>query len=466
LYGILVLALLLIAATLVFWDFAEHQWRLLWLAAGGLALAIILVYRRAYRTDWLFPPVVYMVIFWLFHFGLVFPAALRPELLFSMSPWYSKFFTSPEAGKAVIASLLFLTAFAWGVSRRSPRLVRLDVKKTGRAPELALAGWVVIAFGLVLLATFLANHGIRAFFLPYSEYFEISNTPTYAIFIISFGLILLAAGGISVRAILATGLLTYFPLFLLMMAAGSRTGPLFSVVVLVIIMNLRGIRIPRFWLAAGGLGILVVIATVRDVRSPGLASARATPGTISVGDPISGMTELGGSLCPVIATADYMGSNPYLYGASYVYPFYRQGARALGRDPGSPDTDVRFIARYITRIYGAVGYSTVAEAYANGGLIAVALFAAAWGLALGLLMRNAGTPYGAALLAAVLIPMMSNIRNSFIYVPAWIFLAAVPLMIMYLFRRGISKNRLRETLASTPPIPEARLRVPSLGAKG
>lgn len=466
-YGVLVLALLLFGAVLAFPEFAQRHWRVLWFAAGGLGAGIVVFFRRGLRADWLHPAVVYMIIFWLFHFGLVFPAALDPDILFSMAPWYYQYFSRPEAGTAVIAALLFMAFFAWGASLlSSPRPVRAESKKRFRTPELVLGGWAMILLGLGILVSFVITYGIQVFFLPYSDYIEISNTPTYAIINIAFGLILLAVGGSSVRTVIGAGLLTYMPLFLLTMASGSRTGPLFSLVVIIIILSMRGIRIPRVWLAVGALAVLVLISTIRDVRSPGLAGARDAAGSISIGDPMAGMTELGSSICPVIVTAEFMRTSPYLYGSSYVYPFYRQIARAIGRDPGSPETDARFIATYITSFYGSIGFSTVAEAYANGGLAGVAIFAVLWGLALGWLVRKAGTPYGAAFLAAVLIPMMSNIRNSFIYVPAWIFFGAIPLVAMKILRKGISKRRSREISEANPPVSEARLHVPSLGVKG
>jgi len=205
-------------------------------------------------------------------------------------------------------------------------------------------------------------------------------------------------------------------------------------VVLVLIMNLQGVRLPRFLLIGGAILVLIMTATIRDYRLTGLSTTLGSSTALSIRDPVTGMTELGGSLCPVIVTVDYMRENRPFFGETYVYPFYRSVAKIIGFDPGSPISDRRFIAQHITQIYGAIGYSTVAEAYANGRLIGVALFAAAWGMGLSFLMKRASSPYGVALLAVVLIPMMSNIRNSFIYVPAWIFVGALPLAFLYIIR--------------------------------
>ena len=88
-----------------------------------------------------------------------------------------------------------------------------------------------------------------------------------------------------------------------------------------------------------------------------------------------------------------------------------------------------------TKAIGQIGYSTVAEAFANWGTVGVVLFAGLWGIALGILGRISGNAYGLPVFAVVLLPMIINVRNSFVYVPAWIFLGMMPILIARILRR-------------------------------
>jgi hypothetical protein len=97
-------------------------------------------------------------------------------------------------------------------------------------------------------------------------------------------------------------------------------------------------------------------------------------------------------------------------------------------------TDPRFIGEFMNRQYGSIGFSTVAEAYANGGSAGVVLFAIAWGALLGWLERFGGTAYGRALLGVVLLPMLFNVRNSFIFVPAWVGTGLAVVAVAYVLR--------------------------------
>jgi oligosaccharide repeat unit polymerase len=442
--AVLAISVFYILAGVLYIEKTEKAWRLFWLVGGLLALVIIALFKHSQRLDWLSPPVLYMIVFWLFHFGLVFPGAIIPDIIFSLPPWYVHFFTSPDTSIAVFVSLLFLTAFCWGAACRSGSYRRIRKGEEEVNPGLRMVGIASILIGVGIFMAFVLSHGIATFFQSYNEFFLISGAPTTSIFVIAYGLMLILFADRSRRTFLTLGAITYVPLFFLMMASGSRTGPLFSLIVLLAMMNIKGIRLPRLLLIIGSVVGLALIATIRDTRIVGIENARETSSVISIGDPITGMTELGGSICPVVATIDYFRSGHLLYGESYGYPFFRQVAKLLGRDPGSEESDMRFIARYITRIYGAIGYSTVAEAYANGGMLGIVIFGSLWGLILKLLMKNAGSPLGSSILGVILIPMMSNIRNSFIYVPAWIFMGILPIIVQIIFR-----SRRRRKVASS-----------------
>ncbi len=408
-----------------------------WFILGGMGLAIIFVYQRALQLDWLSASVAYMVIFWIFHLGLVFPAAIVPSILsnFGLLDWLMSY----ENSMAVVASLLFLVSFALGTllrrDDRNPTRATVATDKT--APELIIVGWVIVIGGTLWGIWSVMTYGVESIFSSYQAFFAISNSFSYAVLLTAYGLVLQIAGGRSLRAVFITALWSYLPVAVLTMLAGARTTALSTAVVLVIIAARRGLHIPRLALTSGIVIVLTLTATIREVRQVGLTDVLSSQTDVAIQSPVSGLTELGGSLMPVTATIDYMKSHDFFWGETYFYPIWRQIGRLIGAETGTPDTDPRFIADRITGLYGAIGYSTAAEAYANGGLLGVIVFAGLWGLVFCWLEQRSDTPYGLAIFAGVLIPMFINIRNSFIYVPAWIVLAILPVTFARLLPRKL-----------------------------
>lgn len=423
--------------------------RLVWFVGGGLSMALILVFRWVNRLDWLASPVAYALVFWMFHFGLVFPASVIPSVLDQFAPWNIDWLYFPEAGKAVLLSALFLAAFFLGwiaLNRPNGRRDPVEIPETG-APELVVAGRLVLGGGLLLAALGILQFGVTIFLSSYEVFFQIHNIFSWAVVVTAYGLVLLLAGGLPLRSVLRTMLWSYLPLAVLTFLAGARTAPLFTAAVLGVVMAKRGLRLPNLGLGVVALIMLLSISLVRETRQVGLGEALVDQQLVPATSALTGMTELGGSLRPVAATVHYIevANNDYLQGQTYVYPVWRQLQRLLGLPRSDPQADPRFIATHISQLYSAaMGYSVVAEGFANGGPLGVLLFALAWGAILGWLDRLSVRPYGLALLAAVLIPMMINIRNSFIFVPAWIFLGVLVLLTSrYLLRNLLVRRAQR-----------------------
>jgi hypothetical protein len=229
------------------------------------------------------------------------------------------------------------------------------------------------------------------------------------------------ASGAAVRHVrwaLALFVVAAVPVFLV----GGRSAPMFVTVALVVTAVQRGLVLRLRWLGVAALVLLGAIAVVRVSRERGpetIVDAAAESGPTA---PVTGLAELGGSLAPVWAVIDseQRWGRQYSWGETYLFPLWRIWARFAGAERGDPATDPRYIATFTNREYGSIGFSTVAEAYANGGTAGVVVFAVAWGALLGLLERSGGTPYGRARLGAVLLPMLFDVRNSFIFVPAWV----------------------------------------------
>ncbi len=429
-------------ATLVNFKMGEMA-RLTWFFCGGLAFLLIWLVNWSIGLEWLSAPLAYAAVFWMFHFGMVFPASVMPSIIERYDPWNIDWVYDPETGKAVLVSLLFLASFLFGTtvsSRIEPSRRTLDGPSNPQARELVLAGGIVQALAIATFGLALLRYGVAVFFQSYGQFFQIHNSFTWSVVLAAYGLVLRLAGGKPPKAVLQTLLWTYLPLAALTFIAGARTGPLFSAVVLGVAFTKRGLRLSRVSLWALLVAALLLIGVVRQTRQYGLAELVQGSETLTtIESPIAGMSELGGSLRPLSATINYIDTvgNSLFLGKTYVYPIVRQVEAVLGIPRGNPETEPRFIATHISLLYGAaMGYSVAAEGYVNGGVFGAALFALLWGLLLATLNNRSASAYGLAILGGVLLPMMISVRNSFIFVPAWIFLAGLVLVVArYVLRR-------------------------------
>jgi hypothetical protein len=405
-----------------------------WLFVSVLGLLLVFMVGR--DEGWRKRParVAYAAVFWSFHFGLTFLGALAPSVLSDRPSWAVDWLFTPEARLAIVEAFVFLACFVIGSEGGYGR--QMTPGEVTAAPELAWAGKACSLGGAVLFTRGLYVHGLGVLLEPYERFFtDYSLDFSQAVVLMGFGVLLTLASGCHLgRAwwpgwLLVAGAL---PVFLV----GGRSAPMFVSVALVVLAIQRGTPIRLRWLAVAGVVALSAIAVVRISRAEGLLTiTRAAE--LGAKAPVEGLVELGGSLVPVYAVIDSEArwGREYAYGETYLFPLVRAVERVAGLERTEAETDPRLVAAFINRQYGSIGFSTVAEAYANGGTSGVVLFALAWGALLGRMERSAGSPYGRARLGAVLLPMLFNVRNSFVFVPAWVGLGLAVVAAAYLSRR-------------------------------
>ncbi|MBM3187141.1 MAG: O-antigen polysaccharide polymerase Wzy [Chloroflexi bacterium] len=432
------LAVALLALIAVDVPLVEHR-RVLWIATGASGLVLIAGASLFAGLDWLSATVIYAAVFWLFHYGLVLPVGLDPGLLDWFRPWDVAWVEAPETQKAALLSLLFLACFFLGAclaGRRSTRRLR----KGPPVPAIVLAGWICLLGGVAIYGQAVAQYGIGVFRMSYGDFAWIQNPFTYGIYLASLGLMLQIAGGRPLRRVLITAAILWLPLILSVMLTGERNSPMVSLVVLVVVMARRGFRPSLALLLAGAIGLLALISVVRAARMGGLLETFASDGALvrESALPVRGVMELGFSLRPVYVVIEALQepAEDYRYGATYVYSLYRRLMRTLGEPLPDVSQDPYILNEWVQRA-GPIGFSTVAEAYINGGTAGVVLFSLAWGYFLRLLERKAGSACGLAVLAVVMIPMTLQIRNDFIFVPFWILVGLSALGGSALLWRGL-----------------------------
>ena len=428
---------------------------LLWALVGGTGLVLIVTFARSSAGGWLSPAAAYLSVFWLFHFGFIFTASFASGTIDELPDWARDMILAPETTRSAFLAILFMACVWLGADLSvAGDGAQEDLDSEHRSePELLRVGWWVIGIGTGLSVFAIAELGLGTFFGSYDVFFEQSDIVLAAILVLANGLFLLLDGGLPVRAVIKTALVTYVPIAALCLVAGSRTAPMFSAVGLAVALRLRGVRFSAAALAIAAVGALVTIGVLQQIRERGIALAVSGGSNQVAENPVlSGVTEMGGSLRAVSASLQWLEGRELFHGATYALPFIRSAEKLSGIEPLPPKDDPRFIAEQISQVYGPIGYSTVAEAYVNFAEWGVAVFALGWGLALGALTRWTSRQLGLALMGAVLVPMLINIRNSFIFVPGWIFIGVAPI---FLARQIALRRKPQVTVAaaSTTPTP-------------
>lgn len=394
-----------------------HWW---WVALGALVLMIFLVLRRGVWSA----AGAYVAVFWCFHFGLV--SVLAAELVDStqLSLWDQAWVFGPFAADAAFVSLCGLAAFVWGASVvRSRRTVRdteshaagdqQGVHSFGTAGSLIVLLAIGVWCGVVIMAS-----GLRGFVGAYGEYLQATADFSGPLSLVWLGLgcgIVLSVTG-RTGWLRNTALAAFACFALVALPLGLRGEVMFPSIAALVAAARCGRVLSPGRACALVTAFLVLIPAIREVRSTGLQGLPEMVLDLRVFD---AFTEMGGSLHPVEKVVRWRAEGEALdMGASYWAPIERAAARVLpGMQSSAADDDMRIMNVLVTDRVGAIGFSPVAEAYRNFGAFGVVLVLALLGAALSSIDRIAEPRMAVLVLAAVYVPLLVNVRNSFVSVP-------------------------------------------------
>jgi hypothetical protein len=217
---------------------------------------------------------------------------------------------------------------------------------------------------------------------------------------------------------IAVSSFAFFALFAL--PIGLRGEVLFPLVAAIVIRSKRG-RTPS--LRATLIAVLIVllaISVLKELRQVGLSAAPSGEVNGNISD---GLSELGGTLRPVTEVIGWrMQGDDYIRGNSYIAPFDRALCRLFpGRDCVSGLDDMRLMNVLVQERVGPIGFSPIAEAFYNFGRTGIIVIMGVYGLVVGFLNRPGASPLFLAMTAVIFAPMLINVRNSFVPVPANLF---------------------------------------------
>jgi oligosaccharide repeat unit polymerase len=402
---------------------------------SGIGTLVLILAIRALGFGWFSAPVVYLSYLWLFHFPLVLFGSLNPATLQNLPPEIYQWTLAPTWHRAALIALACVAAFTAGVSFFSGRLgSRPQTERWNDYALLAWLGGVEALFGAGLLAvSIVRGGGVQVFQTAYVELYEsvFSGTYPYGVLLFTIG-VSTALMGVKNRYLwvpIAAQVLYACVMLLL----GARSAALLGMVIAVISLSKRGVKIPRSVAIISAVGVLWLIAVVGVARQGGVSDNFASA---SSADPIDALLEMGGSLRTVDVFDEWtLAGDDFQLGAGYWLPFERGIGFVIPSLRSELVGDPRAASEVLLSRRGGMGGSVVAEAYYNFGLLAPLLVFVPLGWLMAWLDRNARTPISAAWLVVVLYPLLLEVRNWFISVPAMLAVGAVPLVLLTLHRR-------------------------------
>jgi oligosaccharide repeat unit polymerase len=367
---------------------------------------------------------VYLLTFYVFHFGAVIPLALgfipSPELQLSLSRWFDRSYTHT----ATLLSLLGVFAFVIGV-----HVAFLLRKKDNPESEpnreyisrfLAITGFASLLSGIIVwfIVILTSRVGIFGSYLDYldSTVILFGSYINYTYFVISLGFPLLVATPSS--QLKTNGIVLFVGWAMIAIPMGLRGEVLFPVAIAVVVAARQrslSISIKRASLIA--ITLLLLISVVRQIRVVGLsqyntfAELRLNPG--------DALIEMGASLRPVTEVLAWEAAGEdYIMGSSYWAPVERLARRIIPGIPRIPaEQDERLMNVLVQKRVGTIGFSPIAEAYRNFGYIGAGFFMFLMGLVMGRLDRWPTNPVQDAYLVVIMLPFLIQIRNDFTPIP-------------------------------------------------
>jgi hypothetical protein len=368
---------------------------------------------------------VYAVVFWCFHFGLVVVLAAGIIDASDLSLWEQSWVLGPFAPDAALLALAGTLAFASAsafvhLSRGGSRAAQPEAATSETIHPYGPAGSILVFAAIaVWCAMVVSTAGTGGFFGSYFDYLDATSdfgSASAAIWIVlGCGLVLSVTG---TRGWLRTATVSVFAAFsLVSLPIGLRGEILFRCMAAFVACARCGRVLSPAKSAALALALLLMIPVMREVRNTGvqgLAQMELEPRLYEA------LLEMGGSLHPVEKVVRWSAEgDPFQKGSSYWAPIERAAARVLpGISTPSADDDMRIMNVLVMDRVGAIGFSPVAEAYRNLGGIGVVIVLALLGAGLAALDTLRDSRLAVLAIATVYIPVLTNVRNSFVSVPA------------------------------------------------
>jgi hypothetical protein len=415
--------------------------------AGGPLVAagiwVVCLWLLARSCGWLSLQSLFLLLLGLFHLGMIVPVALgvRPV---PDAEWLH----SPHVAKSIGLFSIGTLAFTIGV-RPAHRAAAHGPGSLSAEPHLFGVGSAVAACGAALLWVGVMKTGMLS--MTYADYFERSMSEDVRF--VGLGMMLFPIG-VLVTAVGATPRQMLVPAAMLalvlgpLLFAGFRGHFIVHAMVLLAVWFRKDARLARRLAILGGIAVLVLAPGIKSSRNRDTGLSVAVSGA----QPLEFLLESGGSLRPLVATAEQVESwgeplwmgRSYLMAAGRVVPNISTKWTPPGKRALSPSSWVTLHEdRWLFEHGGGVGFSGIAEPYLNFGWPGVAVYFLLLGYASKVGDRwLSGDPFRAALVASSYGFVLWTVRNDVMAVPRAVVLATAAVAIGWLIASLRSRRKI------------------------
>lgn len=427
----------------------EQDFRSMAVISLAISASCVVLIASRWGTDITSGPLLYLVLFLLFHLGLIWTSGLvGEESVMNVSPtayaWIRTPYIQPAVTLACGAALAFSATAAFlapGDRLLFPTI--LNPTQDISAKRLARAGICLQIGGLtLLLITVLQSGGLGIIVGGYLSFLESAQSGgfAYGIWALGVGSCLSQLGTIMHRRM---GLAVFLAFAVVLFPLGLRGSVLFPAVTLLATRAITGRRTRAIYLAAGGLAVLSLASIVRNTRVGGAVPA----GDTWYSGALSTITELGFSLRPTIEVLHWAdaGQSPTWF-ISFVAVPLRLFEKLSDWNGGPPDLDERLFNVKVNVLAGPIGGSPVAEAFDAAGVFGVFLVMVILAGAIAYCSRQVRTrAVHYALFPVVLLPLLIAVRNGFAPVLPQIIVGAIVVFVLGRTRESSERHDLAKS---------------------
>ena len=397
------------------------------LSAGLLLLASLTLSRYILGLAFTTGPMLYLVVFGLFHLGLVVPWALGVYDVGRVS-WFVPYGLASAIGLIIYAILAYQLGLivVLGGERDGEKRSNDDGEKL-EDPEMYFAGTLLFVSAAVMFVAGLIRLDPTGYYrLTYSDMFRLRAESDPRLFgsgitIALIGLSLAVAGAAKerIRTIFVCACLWILMLFYM----GFRGPALIAGLIVYTVALRKGISFPRWlpWLAA--TLVLVAIPIMRNAREDPL-NERSFTMSLKEFNILDGPAEMGATIRPLVETEALIGAMNYRYGKTYLTGLkgvapnlaLRWEASATESIEDLPPSHwlIAVVDPWTYRNNGGMGFSAVAEPYMNFGIAGVLAYFFLIAFLLTRLERiSVHSSYALASWALIIGPLLWTTRNDF-----------------------------------------------------
>lgn len=378
------------------------------------------------------PTGIYFLYLSISHLGLVIPFMISPKLISSISATHNMIWLSDiNVVQSLRIIILFISSYLIMVLINSVKIISNNEEKSDKPNKIIVfSGFFLLIFTIIYFVFNLLISRIVFFdgYTPFRNSVGLLDEYPWILFIYGLGLLFVFARGTKNNIKIA--LILYGISASLLLVAGNRGEILYALASALGIYTLRfgSGKISKKMLFASLLIVFLLIPIIKNTRHTSFGEGSLSEISIDALEPI---VEMGHQIRPLTYTVIWIASGQeFGKGITYWIPVQRQISLLV------PFMDRIDITDYEGGLYDIKdrlprqGYSVIAEAYINFGIVGTIVIPMiiAWPIIMLSKSRKL------EILAGILFILINNIRNVFWFVPPQF----IALLIIFYFLKLIS----------------------------